>query len=273
MLSTATPLSCKPWTRRSLSEAARAVAMVTTMNCVVASSVSSSRSSIALSRCRCSAAAASSMSSRPSSPEAKLLSPKSVLAALMAPSNFLLMLITFCRKESRKSGKESSRSVCPVGAVSTMTRSKPESLTSVRTFPSATTSSMPGGGFSSRSANSSSPIFAASSPSLLFILDTPLSFSLKLSSAFSVSTSIAKRFPSVPSTTVGSPFNCMPRQSPRECAGSVEITNVLIPSSASFTPRALLVLVLPTPPLPPTKTNWLLHSGSKSFPYCPSSVF
>mmetsp|Transcript_87135 Transcript_87135/g.130700 ORF Transcript_87135/g.130700 Transcript_87135/m.130700 type:complete len:460 (-) Transcript_87135:949-2328(-) len=275
MFSHATPRFLRPLTRRSDSAAASAVAMETTTNWVRSVSRRSCLSSTAFARVLSNAATASSMSSLPASPDAKLAIPKSVFAALMAPSSFFLIVITFCRNESRKSGNDSSRSVWPVGAVSTTMRWKSPFLAMSSTFPSATTSSMPGGGFSRRSANSSKPIFDANSPSLLFMLETPRSFSLNSSNAFSVSTSIANRLPSVPSTIAGEPESFMLRQSPRECAGSVEMRRVLTPSSASFTPSALLVLVFPTPPFPPTNTNCtsLAVSVSNSFPYCPFAMW
>lgn len=61
--------------------------------------------------------------------------------------------------------------------------------------------------------------------------------------------------PSVPSIGVGSPVRCTSSASESECAGSVEMINVLFPLSASFTPIAALVDVFPTPPFPPTKTK------------------
>mmetsp|Transcript_428 Transcript_428/g.737 ORF Transcript_428/g.737 Transcript_428/m.737 type:complete len:187 (-) Transcript_428:11-571(-) len=48
------------------------------------------------------------------------------------------------------------------------------------------------------------------------------------------------------------------KASPRECAGSVLTTSVVCPCSASLTPIALAVVVLPTPPLPPQKMYLLL---------------
>mmetsp|Transcript_52153 Transcript_52153/g.124242 ORF Transcript_52153/g.124242 Transcript_52153/m.124242 type:complete len:369 (+) Transcript_52153:489-1595(+) len=264
-LSTATPRSANPWTSRSLSANESCVAMDTTRNCVLSASVSSSRSSTAFKRWRSIAAAASSTSSffPPSA-----LMPKSDFAVLMAPSSLRLIPRTFCKKPSRKSGKERRRSVCPVGAVSTITRSNvPSRITSI-TSPSATTSSVPGGGFSRISANSSNPILEPRSPSRPPICETLRSLDLNFSSASSVSTSIAQRFPCVPSISTGSPASLTARQSPRECAGSVEIISVFSPASASCTPSALLVLVFPTPPLPPTNTNWLLLPFSNRPPYC-----
>mmetsp|Transcript_34182 Transcript_34182/g.90310 ORF Transcript_34182/g.90310 Transcript_34182/m.90310 type:complete len:115 (-) Transcript_34182:44-388(-) len=41
--------------------------------------------------------------------------------------------------------------------------------------------------------------------------------------------------------------------SPRECAGSVLKTSVRKPESANWMAKAALVLVFPTPPLPPTR--------------------
>eukprot|EP00962_Isochrysis_galbana_P040104 scaffold14498_cov121-Isochrysis_galbana.AAC.1 len=43
--------------------------------------------------------------------------------------------------------------------------------------------------------------------------------------------------------------------SPRECAGSVDMMSVRSPASAQRTAIALDVVVLPTPPLPPTKMS------------------
>mmetsp|Transcript_35919 Transcript_35919/g.88391 ORF Transcript_35919/g.88391 Transcript_35919/m.88391 type:complete len:231 (-) Transcript_35919:53-745(-) len=226
---TPTPFSRSSATRRSLSRVARAVGMVTTRNCVRSLSINISFSSIAWSLCRSTARTASSMSSLVSSPLTKLLIPNRLLAAFRAPSTLRLMSSSFLRKLSTKSGKASSRRVCPVGAVSTITRSNSAPLTSCMTLPRATTSSIPGGGLSKMSANSSSPILPARSPKRLFQDVTPRSFSRNSSILLSVSTSIAYKHPLVPSTSLGSPERGMLRASPRECAGSVEMTNVLMP--------------------------------------------
>ena len=45
------------------------------------------------------------------------------------------------------------------------------------------------------------------------------------------------------------------RASPRECAGSVDTSRVRNPLSDKAIAMAELLLVFPTPPLPPTKTN------------------
>jgi len=52
---------------------------------------------------------------------------------------------------------------------------------------------------------------------------------------------------------VGSFVTFWSKQSLKLCAGSVEIINVFFPDLACKVARLLLVVVLPTPPLPPTK--------------------
>ncbi len=67
------------------------------------------------------------------------------------------------------------------------------------------------------------------------------------------STSSAYRFPPCSATGVTFPLErSVMSASPNECAGSVLSTRVRNPSSANLIAIAALVLVLPTPPFPPT---------------------
>mmetsp|Transcript_15763 Transcript_15763/g.44894 ORF Transcript_15763/g.44894 Transcript_15763/m.44894 type:complete len:423 (+) Transcript_15763:890-2158(+) len=81
--------------------------------------------------------------------------------------------------------------------------------------------------------------------------------------AAAVSTSMA-HMPPLPSgipTRLGSPSSFTPKASPRECAGSVDTTSTRRPSRASRTASEALMVVLPTPPLPPK--NMTLRSGTR----------
>ena len=52
---------------------------------------------------------------------------------------------------------------------------------------------------------------------------------------------------------------CLSKTSPSECAGSVETSSVARPASAAISASAPAVVVLPTPPFPPTKMMRLLE--------------
>mmetsp|Transcript_46142 Transcript_46142/g.144733 ORF Transcript_46142/g.144733 Transcript_46142/m.144733 type:complete len:225 (+) Transcript_46142:1867-2541(+) len=165
-------------------------------------------------------------------------------------------------RSEMKRGYSSSRSVCPVGAVSITILSNSiacpravlasPSSTSEIILLSATSSSAPGGGTSKMSVISDSPSFDAmlsTSSDPFRLLMTALNSSI----ASFRSTSRAYRLPPCSATGVTFPLDrSVMSASPSECAGSVEITSVLSPSSASFTANAALVLVFPTPPFPPT---------------------
>lgn len=58
-----------------------------------------------------------------------------------------------------------------------------------------------------------------------------------------------------PSTRVGTEVNFCRKASDRLCAGSVEMSSTLSRTWARRTARLQAVVVLPTPPLPPTKTH------------------
>ena len=65
-------------------------------------------------------------------------------------------------------------------------------------------------------------------------------------------------------TSVGVFPNFWPKASERLCAGSVEISRTLGRHWANWVARAQLVVVLPTPPLPPTKIH-LREGWSRMF--------
>mmetsp|Transcript_65158 Transcript_65158/g.127936 ORF Transcript_65158/g.127936 Transcript_65158/m.127936 type:complete len:241 (+) Transcript_65158:616-1338(+) len=206
-----------------------------------------------------------------------------MLSTADAPLSLALSAMSFSKKSSRKRGKLSSRSVCPVGAVSMMTRSNRTPspaccCTRDRTLLKATSSSKPGGAVSNTSAKS--PMLSCpKSPCPSLPLDDVKDCTSVLNSATdsSVSTSRAYRQPplsppmapvvSTSETGVSCPFGSFtPRASPKLCAGSVDTTTVeKPPCSAHATARAAEVEVLPTPPFPPTTTNrWPGHSDNKS---------
>mmetsp|Transcript_36418 Transcript_36418/g.73506 ORF Transcript_36418/g.73506 Transcript_36418/m.73506 type:complete len:230 (-) Transcript_36418:177-866(-) len=179
-----------------------------------------------------------------------------------------------------KRGYSRSRMVWPVGAVSITILSNwivspmavlaSPSSTSDITLLRATSSSAPGGATSKISVISDSPSFAAMlSASLPF---SPSSTRRNSATASSRSTSSAYRFPPCSATGVTlPPERSAISASPRECAGSVEITSVRRPSSANLIAIAALVLVFPTPPFPPTKTY--LRPGRSTRRLRPSSPF
>ncbi len=159
----------------------------------------------------------------------------------------------------RNSGSPSSRSVDPVGAVSKTTRSY-GSLSSRITPTKA-----------SKSAASYAPgvpcdISSWRLISFTIAADTCSESPSRIESrcrwtSSSGSISIASS-PSTPSTGAGSSPNDWSKTSETEWAGSVETTSVESPALAHLYPYAHDTVVLPTPPLPPKKTNGSIRSGT-----------
>mmetsp|Transcript_42862 Transcript_42862/g.73937 ORF Transcript_42862/g.73937 Transcript_42862/m.73937 type:complete len:265 (+) Transcript_42862:389-1183(+) len=248
--------------------------MVTTTNSVLSGSRKSSRRASISARYRSNASrAASVLATMPWPPSENRPRP---FSARRAPSTFARNSMTFPRKPSRKSGKASSRSVCPVGAVSITTRSNlgrpppsPSPFTRSSTFARATSSSVPGGAVSSTSAKEENCRSSAESSCA-----QPPTAALNSPRAAAGSTSSAHRpagapppVPYTPSMGTSSPLDrsaCS--ASPSECAGSVDTTTVSRPSAAKEAASAALEEVLPTPPLPPKITNRASPSPSSPLP-------
>mmetsp|Transcript_42091 Transcript_42091/g.105257 ORF Transcript_42091/g.105257 Transcript_42091/m.105257 type:complete len:245 (+) Transcript_42091:1476-2210(+) len=160
-------------------------------------------------------------------------------------------------------GYSRRRMVCPVGAVSMTMRSNEmlspkavfafPSSTKEITLESATSSSAPGGGLSKMSVKDPNPNLSA----IVSLSAPPLRPpTTRLNSATESSRSTSSPYSKPPCSEIGVTLpleRSVVSASPRECAGSVEITRVRSPSSASLIAIAALVLVLPTPPLPPTR--------------------
>ena len=230
--------------------------MVTMMNSVVSLLRNNLRTSLT---CAFNCSSFSTASSCLSSP-----TPKMPLTASVA-------LVSFCRKRtilpidaSKKSGSDSRRSVCPVGAVSKTMRVNLlnfSSFVNCSTFAMAIASSNPGGGVSKSSPSFKSAMDSANPPKPTELINcfapAPMSFSLAnaVNSALALSGSIssANNIPSVSDTSTGIPprTSCA-KESDNECAGSVLTTSVLCPLAANLTANDDDNDVFPTPPLPPT---------------------
>ena len=139
------------------------------------------------------------------------------------------------------SGNDSSRSVSPVGAQSTITQSNSPSSWWRLIHRSENSSSIPGGTVSSSAEMRSMPRSASRSPSQACTLCQLRSIS---SWAW---TSWPKRFASI---CVGSGPSGASSESDSQWAGSVESTTVRSPAAAHARALAAATLVLPTPPLP-----------------------
>ena len=139
------------------------------------------------------------------------------------------------------SGNDSSRSVSPVGAQSTITTSHSPDSWCACSRSSANSSSPPGGTVSSSAEIRSTPRSMSSSPS----------HSCTPDQWRSISSWALTSWPQSPSPAwTGSPPSSAPSDSDRLWAGSVETTSVRWPAAAQ--PRAVQAAteVLPTPPLP-----------------------
>src|SRR4051812_27581011 len=80
----------------------------------------------------------------------------------------------------------------------------------------------------------------------------------------------AKRFGTA-ATADGSPVSREPRTSASAPAGAVDSTSVTTPSRALFMPSAAAQVVLPTPPLPPTRVHEGSDARRASMPVSPRS--
>mmetsp|Transcript_27861 Transcript_27861/g.69969 ORF Transcript_27861/g.69969 Transcript_27861/m.69969 type:complete len:296 (+) Transcript_27861:1352-2239(+) len=242
--------------RRLLSEMPRTVGMVTITNSVVSSLRKRSFTSLSCALSASSFATASSCS--------WLSTPNRPLTASVAEVSFCRSRTILPMEASRKSGSESRRRVCPVGAVSKTMRvnlAYLSSLMNCTTLAIAMASSRPGGGVSRSSPSLRSPSWSAKPPSptldIKFFAPAPMSLVLANAAnsalAWSGSTSIAYSIISVPSTATGiPPVTSCASESVRECAGSVLTSKVGCPLMANFTASEEDSEVLPTPPLPPT---------------------
>ena len=148
---------------------------------------------------------------------------------------------TFSSHQRATSGKESSRSVSPVGAQSTTTASHSPLSWWCLSWSSENSSSRPGGTVSSSAVMGFTPRSTSSSPSHS---DTPDQWR-------SISSWAWTCWPHRPSdTAVGSLPTSVSRDSASEPAGSVESTSVRAPAAAQRRAVAAATEVLPTPPLP-----------------------
>ena len=148
---------------------------------------------------------------------------------------------TLSSHQRATSGKESSRSVSPVGAQSTtITSNSPDSWWRL-SCSREKISSIPGGTVSSSARMRSTPRSDSTPPS-----QRCTAFQWRSSSA-SACTSWPQRFSA---TGVGSAPSWVSSESERLCAGSVDKITVRRPLRATWRAVAAATLVLPTPPLP-----------------------
>ena len=148
---------------------------------------------------------------------------------------------TLSSHQRAASGKESSRSVSPVGAQSTTIAShSPESVCCLSAS-RLNSSSPPGGTVSSSAAIRSTPRSISTPPS------QPCTADQWRSSSSWAWTCWAN---SPPPTSVGSPPTGVSSDSASEWAGSVERTSVRAPAAAQRRAVAAATEVFPTPPLP-----------------------
>mmetsp|Transcript_23267 Transcript_23267/g.39636 ORF Transcript_23267/g.39636 Transcript_23267/m.39636 type:complete len:290 (+) Transcript_23267:284-1153(+) len=254
----------KSFNNRTLSRTASSVPIVTMRNSVEEGSANkSSRSYMETWNFRSSFLAVSPASSR----SYLFFALESNIFTAVFEFNFFDTTSIRSIKSAKKDGVVNIRNVCPVGAVSKTTLSKSPLLISWITFASATTSSVPAGRVSMRSPTELRA--EESSESLpLSLLFLPMSLSIESRNSFSAdvgSISSACSDPSLPEPpaviTGGTPYKGIsikepPRKStssasPRLCAGSVLTTATLCPADAIVTASDELVVVFPTPPLPP----------------------
>ncbi len=147
----------------------------------------------------------------------------------------------FSSHQVTTSGNDSSRSVSPVGAQSTITQSNSPDSWWRLSCSRENSSSMPGGTVSSSEEMRSTPRSSSSPPSQPWAR----------SQWRSISSWAWTSWPQRPSPTgVGSLPSGVPSESERLWAGSVESTTVRRPAAAQRRAVAAATLVLPTPPLP-----------------------
>mmetsp|Transcript_10733 Transcript_10733/g.23071 ORF Transcript_10733/g.23071 Transcript_10733/m.23071 type:complete len:261 (-) Transcript_10733:1388-2170(-) len=241
-----------------LSDAAMMVGMVTTTNSVVFSLRNTSRASAMRSLSSSSLTTAGSLSF--------CLPVKKLVTAPVTSVSFWRRRTSLPIDTSRKSGRDSRRSVWPVGAVSKMMRlywANSGFFKNWTTLDSATASSTPGGGVSSSSPSCRSLSCSATPPrptpsSTSFSFLPPSSCMTCLNSARASSGSISMPHRGI--SPMGEvmrtglpPVKSWSNESLSECAGSVDTTRVGRPSDANLTARLAAQLVLPTPPLPPKR--------------------
>ena len=148
---------------------------------------------------------------------------------------------TFCSHQRATSGKDSRRSVSPVGAQSTITQPKRSSSWWRLICSRLKSSSRPGGTVSSSALMRSTPRSSSSSPS-----QSCTAAQLRSISSCAATCWAHRRSP----TCVGSPPTGVSRESASECAGSVDMITVSTPLAATLRAVAAATEVLPTPPLP-----------------------
>mmetsp|Transcript_19645 Transcript_19645/g.56317 ORF Transcript_19645/g.56317 Transcript_19645/m.56317 type:complete len:266 (-) Transcript_19645:783-1580(-) len=170
--------------------------------------------------------------------------PATMLSICRAPCILFLMAWIFCRAFSNRSGKDSSRSVWPVGAVSNTITSYFIDCTDCMSSANESASSMPGKADSSSGRTRFQPSSVLSRNSAFSWYDESISMAWRLSN---------------PSMSVGVLVNFCVKASLKLCAGSVDSINTLPLLLASSTAMEHEVVVLPTPPLPPTKIH--LYDG------------
>mmetsp|Transcript_27262 Transcript_27262/g.60053 ORF Transcript_27262/g.60053 Transcript_27262/m.60053 type:complete len:232 (-) Transcript_27262:209-904(-) len=167
------------------------------------------------------------------------------------PPNLSLSSMTLPRAFSRIVGKDNKRRVCPVGAVSKTTTSKSRFCTCFINSEKDMASSIPGMLLvSSDIIEERPPSFSSSDPCSAMVLCIS---SMSLLASISIALRLSK-----PSIGVGSRPIFWQKASLKLWAGSVDTIKTFLRVFANWTPKQQLVVVLPTPPFPPTKTHWRL---------------
>mmetsp|Transcript_26918 Transcript_26918/g.57667 ORF Transcript_26918/g.57667 Transcript_26918/m.57667 type:complete len:259 (-) Transcript_26918:74-850(-) len=177
--------------------------------------------------------------------------PIMAVACPINPPNRSLSSMTLPKAFSRIVGKDNKRRVCPVGAVSKTTTSKSRFCTCFINSEKDIASSIPGILFvSSDIMDERPPSFSSSAPcSAIVLCISSISLLASISMALRLSN---------PSIGVGSRPIFWQKASLKLWAGSVDTIRTFFRVLANWTPKQQLVVVLPTPPLPPTKTHWRL---------------
>mmetsp|Transcript_1318 Transcript_1318/g.2722 ORF Transcript_1318/g.2722 Transcript_1318/m.2722 type:complete len:224 (-) Transcript_1318:215-886(-) len=174
--------------------------------------------------------------------------PIMAVACPINPPNRSLSSITLPKAFSRIVGKLNRRRVCPVGAVSKTTTSKSRFCTCFMSSEKDMASSIPGMLFvNSDIIDDKPPSFSSSTPCSAMVLCIS---SMSLLASISMALRLSK-----PSIGVGSRPIFWQKASLKLWAGSVETIKTFFRVLANWTPKQQLVVVFPTPPLPPTKTH------------------
>jgi len=204
-------------------------------------------------------------------PAIKSGAPIAAAIGAITPANLSCSSITFASIFSISAGNPSIRTVCPVGAVSKTTTSCRIFCTDCISAPNATASSAPGTIFASRPSpppaappaapNISSTIARTSGGASIASIAAlgsgappGASGSRPDTSTESMSISIAERL-GTPGIGVGDEPIFVAKASERLWAGSVEMRRTEARAEARARAREEETVVLPTPPLPPTKTQ------------------